>query len=173
MCLRLKCPVTPPLLQFAWFMSHLNYFSQDGQFHKPVMVHRAVLGSLERMIAILAENFGGKWWDGSNIDTILFCLLSCVLAHHLLCIWARPLWLSPVQVMVISVGGDNESYGKQVSGVLCCVSRTRVLYFCFFVLMWQTCHRFSLRGCIVVLRWSNSSATPDSWWTWTEIRVPL
>lgn len=29
--------------------------------HRPVMVHRAVLGSLERMIAILAENFGGKW----------------------------------------------------------------------------------------------------------------
>lgn len=34
---------------------------QDGQLHRPVMIHRAVLGSLERMIAILAENFGGKW----------------------------------------------------------------------------------------------------------------
>lgn len=35
--------------------------SPDGQMHRPVMIHRAVLGSLERMIAILAENFGGKW----------------------------------------------------------------------------------------------------------------
>lgn len=35
--------------------------SRDGQLHRPVMIHRAVLGSLERMIAILAENFGGKW----------------------------------------------------------------------------------------------------------------
>ncbi|CAL8290544.1 unnamed protein product [Merluccius merluccius] len=64
----------------------LQYVGRDGQTHRPVMVHRAVLGSLERMIAILAENFGGKW----------------------------PLWLSPVQVMVIPVGGDCESYGQQV-----------------------------------------------------------
>ncbi|XP_073340887.1 threonine--tRNA ligase 1, cytoplasmic-like isoform X2 [Pagrus major] len=64
----------------------LQYVSQDGQLHRPVMIHRAVLGSLERMIAILAENFGGKW----------------------------PLWLSPAQVMVIPVGGNSESYAKQV-----------------------------------------------------------
>ncbi|XP_061572905.1 threonine--tRNA ligase 1, cytoplasmic isoform X2 [Cololabis saira] len=64
----------------------LQYVGQDGQLHRPVMIHRAVLGSLERMIAILAENFGGKW----------------------------PLWLSPAQVMVIPVGGDNEAYGRQV-----------------------------------------------------------
>uniref|UniRef100_A0A674MIE5 threonine--tRNA ligase n=1 Tax=Takifugu rubripes TaxID=31033 RepID=A0A674MIE5_TAKRU len=66
----------------------LQYVGPDGQLHRPVMIHRAVLGSLERMIAILAENFGGKW----------------------------PLWLSPAQVMVIPVGGDSEPYGKQVSG---------------------------------------------------------
>uniref|UniRef100_A0A672FYW9 threonine--tRNA ligase n=1 Tax=Salarias fasciatus TaxID=181472 RepID=A0A672FYW9_SALFA len=64
----------------------LQYVGRDGQLHRPVMVHRAVLGSLERMIAILAENFGGKW----------------------------PLWLSPSQVMVIPVGGNNESYGREV-----------------------------------------------------------
>ncbi|XP_056901916.1 threonine--tRNA ligase 1, cytoplasmic isoform X1 [Takifugu flavidus] len=64
----------------------LQYVGPDGQLHRPVMIHRAVLGSLERMIAILAENFGGKW----------------------------PLWLSPAQVMVIPVGGDSEPYGKQV-----------------------------------------------------------
>uniref|UniRef100_A0A669E104 threonine--tRNA ligase n=1 Tax=Oreochromis niloticus TaxID=8128 RepID=A0A669E104_ORENI len=65
----------------------LQYVGRDGQLHRPVMIHRAVLGSLERMIAILAENFGGKW----------------------------PLWLSPAQVAVIPVGGNNESYGRQVS----------------------------------------------------------
>uniref|UniRef100_A0A665UE96 threonine--tRNA ligase n=1 Tax=Echeneis naucrates TaxID=173247 RepID=A0A665UE96_ECHNA len=65
---------------------HLQYVGKDGQLHRPVMIHRAVLGSLERMIAILAENFGGKW----------------------------PLWLSPAQVMVIPVGGNSESYAKQV-----------------------------------------------------------
>ncbi|XP_059921049.1 threonine--tRNA ligase 1, cytoplasmic isoform X1 [Gadus macrocephalus] len=64
----------------------LQYVGSDGQSHRPVMVHRAVLGSLERMIAILAENFGGKW----------------------------PLWLSPAQVMVIPVGGGCESYAQQV-----------------------------------------------------------
>uniref|UniRef100_A0A671WW05 threonine--tRNA ligase n=1 Tax=Sparus aurata TaxID=8175 RepID=A0A671WW05_SPAAU len=65
----------------------LQYVGRDGQLHRPVMIHRAVLGSLERMIAILAENFGGKW----------------------------PLWLSPAQIMVIPVGGNSESYAKQVS----------------------------------------------------------
>ncbi|XP_056157747.1 threonine--tRNA ligase 1, cytoplasmic [Lampris incognitus] len=65
----------------------LQYVGPDGKSHRPVMVHRAVLGSLERMIAILAENFGGKW----------------------------PLWLSPAQVMVIPLGGDSESYARQVA----------------------------------------------------------
>uniref|UniRef100_A0A8C7NKV7 threonine--tRNA ligase n=1 Tax=Oncorhynchus mykiss TaxID=8022 RepID=A0A8C7NKV7_ONCMY len=64
----------------------LQYVGGDGETHRPVMVHRAVLGSLERMIAILAENFGGKW----------------------------PLWLSPAQVMIIPVGGGSESYAQQV-----------------------------------------------------------
>uniref|UniRef100_A0A8C9Y3M2 threonine--tRNA ligase n=1 Tax=Sander lucioperca TaxID=283035 RepID=A0A8C9Y3M2_SANLU len=69
----------------------LQYVGRDGQLHRPVMIHRAVLGSLERMIAILAENFGGKW----------------------------PLWLSPAQVMVIPVGGNSESYSKQVVRQFC------------------------------------------------------
>ncbi|KAM6936728.1 threonine--tRNA ligase 1, cytoplasmic [Lycodopsis pacificus] len=69
----------------------LQYVGADGQLHRPVMIHRAVLGSLERMIAILAENFGGKW----------------------------PLWLSPAQVMVIPVGGNSESYSKQVVQQFC------------------------------------------------------
>ncbi|XP_047454295.1 threonine--tRNA ligase 1, cytoplasmic [Mugil cephalus] len=64
----------------------LQYVGQDGEFHRPVMIHRAVLGSLERMIAILAENFGGKW----------------------------PFWLSPAQIMVVPVGGSSESYSREV-----------------------------------------------------------
>uniref|UniRef100_A0A673J5H7 threonine--tRNA ligase n=1 Tax=Sinocyclocheilus rhinocerous TaxID=307959 RepID=A0A673J5H7_9TELE len=56
------------------------------QYTGPIMIHRAVLGSLERMIAILAENFRGKW----------------------------PFWLSPAQVMVVPVGGGSETYGQEV-----------------------------------------------------------
>uniref|UniRef100_A0A8B9KUJ3 threonine--tRNA ligase n=1 Tax=Astyanax mexicanus TaxID=7994 RepID=A0A8B9KUJ3_ASTMX len=69
---------------------NLQYVGSDGGMHRPVMVHRAVLGSLERMIAILAENFGGKW----------------------------PLWLSPAQVMVLPVGGDSKQYGREKAGFM-------------------------------------------------------
>ncbi|XP_063055318.1 threonine--tRNA ligase 1, cytoplasmic [Engraulis encrasicolus] len=65
---------------------NLEYVGSDGGMHRPVMIHRAVLGSVERMIAILAENFGGKW----------------------------PFWLSPAQVMVIPIGGDSEQYAQEV-----------------------------------------------------------
>ncbi|KAK2903510.1 hypothetical protein Q8A67_008223 [Cirrhinus molitorella] len=65
---------------------NLQYVGADGQMYRPIMIHRAVLGSLERMIAILAENFGGKW----------------------------PFWLSPAQVMVVPVGGSSETYGQEV-----------------------------------------------------------
>uniref|UniRef100_A0A8C1JQY4 threonine--tRNA ligase n=1 Tax=Cyprinus carpio TaxID=7962 RepID=A0A8C1JQY4_CYPCA len=65
---------------------NLQYSGADGQMYRPIMIHRAVLGSLERMIAILAENFGGKW----------------------------PFWLSPAQVMVVPVGGGSETYGQEV-----------------------------------------------------------
>ncbi|XP_069796581.1 threonine--tRNA ligase 1, cytoplasmic-like isoform X3 [Narcine bancroftii] len=61
--------------------------SKDGSnTERPVMIHRAILGSLERMIAILAENCAGKW----------------------------PFWLSPSQVMVIPIGGNTEEYARQV-----------------------------------------------------------
>ncbi|KAJ2484927.1 hypothetical protein EV174_002065 [Coemansia sp. RSA 2320] len=39
----------------------LKYTGADGQSHRPVMIHRAVLGSMERMLAILIEHWGGKW----------------------------------------------------------------------------------------------------------------
>uniref|UniRef100_A0A7M4EQ77 threonine--tRNA ligase n=1 Tax=Crocodylus porosus TaxID=8502 RepID=A0A7M4EQ77_CROPO len=55
-------------------------------YKRPVIIHRAILGSVERMIAILAENYGGKW----------------------------PFWLSPRQVMVVPVGPTCEEYAHQL-----------------------------------------------------------
>uniref|UniRef100_A0A8I3RQX5 threonine--tRNA ligase n=1 Tax=Canis lupus familiaris TaxID=9615 RepID=A0A8I3RQX5_CANLF len=67
---------------------NLTYVSKDGDDKRnPVIIHRAILGSVERMIAILSENYGGKW----------------------------PFWLSPRQVMVIPVGPTCEKYALQVS----------------------------------------------------------
>ena len=55
-------------------------------FERPVMVHRAMLGSVERMFAVLCEHYGGKW----------------------------PLWLSPRQVMVVPVHSDQFEYGESI-----------------------------------------------------------
>merc|ERR1712062_131338 len=57
-----------------------------GEKKRPVMIHRAILGSVERMIAVLTENFGGKW----------------------------PFWLSPRQVMVVPVGPTFSEYAANV-----------------------------------------------------------
>lgn len=66
---------------------NLTFVSHDGDDKKrPVIIHRAILGSVERMIAILTENYGGKW----------------------------PLWLSPRQVMVVPVGPTCEEYAQTV-----------------------------------------------------------
>ncbi|XP_012721082.2 threonine--tRNA ligase 1, cytoplasmic [Fundulus heteroclitus] len=66
---------------------NLSFVGHDGDDHKrPVIIHRAILGSVERMIAILTENYGGKW----------------------------PLWLSPTQVMVVPVGPTCEEYAEKV-----------------------------------------------------------
>ncbi|XP_054858826.1 threonine--tRNA ligase 2, cytoplasmic [Eublepharis macularius] len=66
---------------------NLSYVGKDSDDKKrPVIVHRAILGSVERMIAILAENYGGKW----------------------------PFWLSPRQAMVVPVGPTCEEYAQQV-----------------------------------------------------------
>ncbi|XP_034026873.1 threonine--tRNA ligase 1, cytoplasmic [Thalassophryne amazonica] len=66
---------------------NLTFVSHDGDDRKrPVIIHRAILGSVERMIAILTENYGGKW----------------------------PLWLSPRQVMVVPVGPTCEEYAQKV-----------------------------------------------------------
>ncbi|XP_053561429.1 threonine--tRNA ligase, mitochondrial isoform X2 [Bombina bombina] len=66
---------------------NLSYVGKtEGTVERPVMIHRAVLGSVERMLAVLAEHYAGKW----------------------------PLWLSPFQVMVIPVGINVESYALEV-----------------------------------------------------------
>ncbi|KAJ1851573.1 threonyl-tRNA synthetase, partial [Coemansia sp. RSA 2703] len=57
-----------------------------SDFQRPVIIHRAILGSVERMIGILTENFAGKW----------------------------PMWLSPRQVMVVPVTGVVFDYAQEV-----------------------------------------------------------
>jgi threonyl-tRNA synthetase len=63
-----------------------NYIGEDGQKHRPVMLHRAILGSLERFIGILIEEYAGKF----------------------------PLWLSPVQAVVTTITNEADDYAKQV-----------------------------------------------------------
>jgi len=66
------------------------YEDSDGSRKVPVMVHRAVLGSLERFIGILIEHYGGKF----------------------------PLWLSPVQVKILPVSDKVMDYAKKVAEIL-------------------------------------------------------
>lgn len=64
----------------------LTYVDKDGSHKRPVMIHRAMLGSLERFIGILVEHFAG----------------------------AFPLWLAPVQVNIIPVGEGHLEYARKV-----------------------------------------------------------
>ncbi len=64
----------------------LEYIGADNKPHRPVMIHRAPLGSLERFVGMLIEHFGG----------------------------AFPLWLAPEQVRVLTVSAKSEDYGRQV-----------------------------------------------------------
>lgn len=65
---------------------NLSYIADSGDKKKPVMIHRAILGSVERCIAVLTESFAGKW----------------------------PFWLSPRQVMVIPVGPTYDEYAGEI-----------------------------------------------------------
>ena len=64
----------------------LFYISQEGSKERPVMLHRTVLGSIERFIGILIENYAG----------------------------AFPLWLSPVQVKLLPIADRHIEYGKRI-----------------------------------------------------------
>ncbi|HUB96597.1 MAG TPA: threonine--tRNA ligase [Stellaceae bacterium] len=67
-----------------------SYIGEDGQRHRPVMLHRAILGSLERFIAILIEQYAGRF----------------------------PLWLAPVQVRVLTITSDADAYAGEVLAAL-------------------------------------------------------
>jgi len=68
----------------------LTYVSAQGKEERPVMIHRALLGSLERFLAILIEHTGG----------------------------AFPLWLAPVQVRVLTLTERQEAYGGEILAAL-------------------------------------------------------
>ncbi|WP_339052193.1 threonine--tRNA ligase [Candidatus Lariskella endosymbiont of Epinotia ramella] len=67
-----------------------SYIGQDGQKHTPVMLHRAVFGSLERFIGILLEHYIGK----------------------------LPIWLAPIQVVIATVSSSAENYAEEVFSFL-------------------------------------------------------
>jgi len=64
-----------------------EYVAEDGSRQRPVMLHRAILGSFERFIGIMIENYGGRF----------------------------PLWLAPVQVVVTPITSDANDYGEKVA----------------------------------------------------------
>jgi len=68
----------------------IDYTGSDNAKHKPVMIHRALLGSLERFFGCLIENYGG----------------------------AFPLWLAPTQVMLMNISPNQEEYVKSVHKTL-------------------------------------------------------
>ena len=67
-----------------------QYVGEDGNKHYPVMIHRAVLGSFERFIGILIENYAGK----------------------------LPFWLAPKQVVVASIVSDVNDYAEEIASLL-------------------------------------------------------
>jgi threonyl-tRNA synthetase len=67
-----------------------NYVGEDGQKHRPVMLHRAILGAIERFIGILIEQHAGKF----------------------------PAWLAPVQAVVCSITNEFDGYATEVYNAL-------------------------------------------------------
>jgi threonyl-tRNA synthetase len=67
-----------------------NYIAEDGAKHRPVMLHRAILGSFERFLGILIENYAG----------------------------AFPLWMAPVQVVIATISESSDDYAEEVAAEL-------------------------------------------------------
>jgi threonyl-tRNA synthetase len=67
-----------------------TYVAEDGQKHRPVMLHRAMLGSIERFIGVMIEHYAGR----------------------------LPLWLAPVQAVVATITSDAEPYAREVANTL-------------------------------------------------------
>ncbi|MEA2109342.1 MAG: threonine--tRNA ligase [Pseudomonadota bacterium] len=83
-CATIQCDFTLPE------RFDLNYIGTDGEKHRPIMLHRVILGSIERFIGILIEHYAG----------------------------AFPTWLAPVQVKVMTVTDDQLEYAKTVAQAL-------------------------------------------------------
>ena len=64
-----------------------SYIGEDGKKYRPVMLHRAILGSFERFIGILIENYAGR----------------------------LPAWLSPVQVALATINSNCENFAKELA----------------------------------------------------------
>jgi len=64
----------------------LNYVEEDGQKHKPIMIHRTLIGSIERFLGILIEHYAGKF----------------------------PLWLAPIQVKILTVADRFNLYATKI-----------------------------------------------------------
>jgi threonyl-tRNA synthetase len=73
----------------------LEYIGEDGQAHRPVMIHRAPFGSLERFVGVLIEHFAG----------------------------AFPLWLAPVQAVIIPISDRHVEYAERVHAALSVIGR--------------------------------------------------
>lgn len=67
-----------------------EYIGEDGNKHRPIMIHRVVFGSIERFIGILIEHFAGKF----------------------------PLWLSPVQVKILPISDKYAGYAREIKSLL-------------------------------------------------------
>lgn len=67
-----------------------EFVGEDNDKHRPVMLHRAILGSFERFIGILIENYAGKF----------------------------PLWLAPLQIVVATITSEADAYGEEVAATL-------------------------------------------------------
>lgn len=65
----------------------MTYIGEDGEKHRPVMLHRAILGSMERFIGILTEHFAG----------------------------AFPVWLNPIQAIVLPITDEQADYAKAIA----------------------------------------------------------
>lgn len=64
----------------------MEYIGQDSKAHRPVMVHRALFGSVERFLSVVIEHLAGNF----------------------------PVWISPIQVMIVPITDDNNEYGQEV-----------------------------------------------------------
>ena len=80
-------------LQFDFILPErlgASYIGEDGQKHRPVMLHRAIFGSMERFIGVLIENYAGRF----------------------------PFWLAPVQVVVATITSEGDEHARRVKAAL-------------------------------------------------------